>query len=99
MGLMQNTGVWNGYDIMTSDVERHEDLLSQHIRCYDSVLPALNSTLKATTHKEDLKETNFSENMLSKRPGRLGTEVLSSQAFRSVNTFPTAILGEKSACL
>ena len=83
----------------SSDVERHYDVLSQHISCYDSVLPALNSTLKATTHKEDLKETNFSEDILYKRPGRLGTEVLSSQVFRSVNTFSTAILGDKSACL
>ena len=88
------------YDIVTSsDVERHEDVLSQHITSYDSVLTSLNSTLTATTHKEDLKETNFSEDIFYKRPGRLGTEVLSSQVFRSVNTFPTDILGDKSACL
>ena len=80
MTLKAGVRVWHGYDIMTSDVERHYDVLSQHIRCYDSVLTALNSTLKATTHKEDLTGTNFSEDILSKQPARLGTEVLKSQA-------------------
>ena len=83
----------------SSDVERHYDVLSQHITCYDSVLPALNSTVKATTDKEDLKETNFSENMLSKWPGRLRTEVLKSQAWGASTRFRLPSLGEKSACL
>ena len=55
------------------------DVLSQHITCSDSrVLTGLNSAVKATIHKEALKETNFSEDILSKRPGHLGMEVLKS---------------------